>query len=88
MQQQPMQQSQQPLHQPPQAISVKDQLYLSDMLNWNLNAAKKCAFFAKQCSDTEIKQELDKTARMHEKHYQRLLTHFQSHSPLNQTTSN
>ncbi len=33
--------------QPPEMISGKDLLYLSDMLNWNLNAAKKAQHAAR-----------------------------------------
>lgn len=29
------------MKQPPEMVSVKDSLYLSDMLSWNLNAIKK-----------------------------------------------
>ncbi|RSL30398.1 hypothetical protein D7Z54_26380 [Salibacterium salarium] len=79
----PQQQQQSPdqqnvMPQPPQTVTVKDHLYLSDMLSWNLNAAKKSAFFAKQCSDMDVKKELEKTAHMHERHYQQLLPHLQS----------
>ncbi|WP_158737843.1 hypothetical protein [Alteribacillus sp. YIM 98480] len=77
-QQQQNQNQQQVMPQPPQHVTVKDHLYLSDMLSWNLNAAKKAAFFAKQCTDMDIKQELEKTAQMHERHYQQLMTHLQS----------
>ncbi|MFB5660844.1 hypothetical protein [Alteribacillus sp. HJP-4] len=80
MEQQQTASTQNVMPQPPQTITVKDQLYLADMLTWNLNAAKKAAFFAKQCSDMEIKQELEKTAQMHERHYKQLLPHLQSGS--------
>ncbi|MFC3040414.1 hypothetical protein ACFOGI_09100 [Virgibacillus xinjiangensis] len=51
MQQQPGQSSQQNMMmEPPQVLSTKDTHYLSDMLNWNLIAAKKANFYARQCS--------------------------------------
>ncbi|SFL95669.1 hypothetical protein [Salibacterium qingdaonense] len=76
-QQQPGSSPENVMPQPPQTVTVKDHLYLSDMLSWNLTAAKKAAFFAKQCMDMEVKKELEKTAQMHERHYQQLLTHLQ-----------
>lgn len=32
------------MKQPPEMVSVKDSLYLTDMLAWNLNAVKKHIF--------------------------------------------
>ncbi|WP_018921882.1 hypothetical protein [Salsuginibacillus kocurii] len=61
--------------QPPNIITVKDELYITDMMAWNLNAAKKAHFFAGQCNDQEISQALHKTAAMHEQHYNKLLNH-------------
>ncbi|GAK04220.1 hypothetical protein JCM19037_2608 [Geomicrobium sp. JCM 19037] len=76
--QQPMNQQNQTMSQPPAMISTKDQLYLSDMLNWNLTAAKKARFYAQHAMDPKIKETLDQVAGMHEKHYQRLLPHLNS----------
>ncbi|KKI93386.1 hypothetical protein WQ54_03880 [Bacillus sp. SA1-12] len=78
MQQQNMQQSQGIMQQPPAVVTTKDQLYLTDMLSWNLLAMKKAHFFASQCQDQEIKAQLDQVGQMHHQHYQKILTHLQS----------
>ncbi|NGQ95211.1 ferritin-like domain-containing protein [Brevibacillus sp. SYP-B805] len=62
---------------PPRVITNKDLLYLKDALSWELNAFKKFHFFAQQASDPQIKQALDKAGQMHQRHYQKLLTHLQ-----------
>lgn len=77
-QQQGTQNQQMVMQQPPSVISVKDQLYLTDMLSWNLLAMKKAHFFASQCSDQEVKAELDKAGQMHQRHYQMILNHLQN----------
>ncbi|WP_058306813.1 hypothetical protein [Gracilibacillus massiliensis] len=69
------QQQNQAMTQPPKMISTKDHLYLTDMLSWNLNAANKAHFFAENCSIPEVKQTIEKTCQMHEKHYNILLEH-------------
>ncbi|HSH24750.1 MAG TPA: hypothetical protein VLA13_04350 [Massilibacterium sp.] len=61
--------------EPPAVVSTKDHLYLQDMLSWNLNAMKKAHFFANQCQDAEIKQAIEQSCFMHERHYQLLLKH-------------
>ena len=80
MQQQMTQnQQQQPMMPtPPEVISTKDQLYLSDMLSWNLIAMKKAHFFAEQCSDQEIKMTLEKAGQMHQRHYNQILSHLKT----------
>jgi hypothetical protein len=65
--------------QPPHVMTGKDQLYLTDMMSWNLVAAKKCSFFAKQCQDQEVKAAIQQAAQMHTRHYDQLLQHLQSH---------
>ncbi|WP_343073133.1 hypothetical protein [Salicibibacter cibarius] len=81
MQQQPGQSGQQNMMmEPPQTLSTKDQLYLSDMLNWNLTAAKKANFYAEQCNDNDIKSACQRVAQMHEHHYQTFLSHLQQHT--------
>lgn len=80
MQNQNMQQGMgmgQPLPQPPQVITVKDSLYLKDMLSWNLLAMKKAHYFANQCQDQEVKNLLNKAGQMHQKHYQIILNQLQ-----------
>lgn len=52
MEQQPIHQNQQPIMMtPPEVVTVKDSLYLTDMLSWNLLAMKKAHFYAQQCQD-------------------------------------
>ncbi|WP_299087524.1 hypothetical protein [uncultured Metabacillus sp.] len=77
MQQQNMQQ-QGIMQQPPAVVTTKDQLYLTDMLSWNLLAMKKAHFYASQCQDQEIKAQLDQVGQMHHQHYQKILTHLGS----------
>lgn len=66
-------QSQPILMEPPQVITSKDILYLKDALSWQLLAMKKCAHFAQESTDPEIKRLMDETGRMHQAHYQQLL---------------
>ncbi|MBM0066207.1 hypothetical protein [Alkalicoccobacillus gibsonii] len=63
------------MQEPPQVISVKDHLYLNDMLSWNLLAMKKANFYASYCQDTEIKEAITQAGQMHQRHYERLLNH-------------
>ncbi|WP_088104015.1 hypothetical protein [Halalkalibacter urbisdiaboli] len=77
-QQMTMKQNQTIMQQPPAVISTKDQLYISDMLSWNLLAMKKAHFFAQQCQDPEIRQALETAGNMHQKHYQMILNHLQT----------
>ncbi|MBM4763274.1 ferritin-like domain-containing protein [Bacillus sp. B15-48] len=72
-----MDNNQVPMPNPPRAISSKDILYLKDALSWELNAFKKFHFLAEQATDEEIKQALDNAGRMHQNHYEKLLTHLQ-----------
>lgn len=79
MQQQNLGQTQQPplTKQPPAVITTKDLLYLKDHLSWQLNAMKKCAHYARECQDPQLRQALDKAGSMHQRHYQTLLTYCQ-----------
>lgn len=61
--------------QPPQVISVKDQLYLTDMLSWNLLASKKAHFFASQCQDPQVVDLINRCGQMHQRHYDAILAH-------------
>lgn len=76
-QQTPVGQQQHVMPQPPNVISTRDQLFITDMLNWNLNAMKKCHFFADQCQDQEIKTLLNKAGQMHQRHYGQILNYLQ-----------
>jgi hypothetical protein len=73
----PAQQTQVPIPVPPRVITTKDLLYIKDALSWELNAFKKFHFFAQQAIDPQIKQALDKTGKIAQQHYQKLLTHLQ-----------
>jgi len=73
----PAGQTQKTIPQPPRVITNKDLLYVKDALSWELNAFKKFHFFAQQAKEPKIKQLLDKAGRMHQAHYQKLLTHLQ-----------
>ncbi len=64
--------------QPPNIMSTKDHLYVTDMLSWNLVAMKKAYHFANECTDQEIKQALENAGQMHQRHYDKLLMHLNS----------
>ncbi|MFP7492220.1 hypothetical protein SFC66_00425 [Terribacillus saccharophilus] len=68
--------------QPPEMISEKDLLYLADMLNWNLNAAKKAQHAAGELQLTDAQEALHSVGQMHQRHYDMLLEHLQT-KPLN-----
>jgi len=77
----------QPLMQvPPAVITTKDYSYLKDELSWELLAMKKCSHFARECSDPEIRQAIDKAGLMHQQHYMQILKHLQTNN--NQAMSN
>ncbi|MBW8349913.1 hypothetical protein K0H71_10690 [Bacillus sp. IITD106] len=77
-QQNMMQQNQQQfMQQPPHVITTKDFNYINDMLAWNLLAMKKAHFVATQCQDQQIKTQLDACGQMHQRHYMKLLYHFE-----------
>ncbi|SFT21825.1 hypothetical protein SAMN05428962_5382 [Paenibacillus sp. BC26] len=65
---------------PPKVITTKDASYLKDQLSWLLLAMKKCSHFARECSDPEIGQAIDKAGKMHERHYNLLLKHLQNNN--------
>ncbi|UII55461.1 hypothetical protein LS684_17785 [Cytobacillus spongiae] len=77
MQQQNMNTQNQPMmyQQPPQVITTKDSLYLTDMLSWNLIAMKKAHFYAEHCQIPQLKAEFEKCGQMHQRHYEQILTH-------------
>ncbi len=58
----------------PNIISVKDLLYIEDMMNWNFIMNKKIYSFLECVSDSEVKEILTKTKKMHAKHYKELLS--------------
>lgn len=54
-------------------ITDKELNYLKDFLSWELLAMKKCFRAAQGCTDTEIKQALQKIGQSHQQHYEQLL---------------
>lgn len=64
-----------PYQQPPNMISSKDSMYLTDSLSWNLLAMKKAHFYAQQCQDQELKAAFDRCGQMHQQHYEKILNH-------------
>jgi|LFRM01.1.fsa_nt_gb hypothetical protein len=58
----------------PNVISVKDLLYIEDMLNWNLIMNKKIYSLGDYIEDKEITTLLNKARKMHAKHFEELLT--------------
>lgn len=65
------------MQSPPTAITTKDLDYIKDALSWELLAFKKFHHLAGHVQNTEIKQALEKAGQMHQKHYEKLLTHLQ-----------
>lgn len=77
--QQNTQNQQSPMPHPPNVVSTKDELYLKDMMSWNLLAMKKAHFFSQHCLDPEVKAAIDQAGQMHQRHYQKILGHLQGH---------
>ncbi|PLR94170.1 rubrerythrin family protein [Bacillus sp. T33-2] len=72
-----MDNTQGPIPEPPRAITTKDILYLKDALSWELLAFKKFHFLSRQVDNTEIRDAMDQAGKMHQKHFQKLLTHLE-----------
>ncbi|MDQ0154468.1 ferritin-like domain-containing protein [Robertmurraya andreesenii] len=70
-----MEHSQVPIPNPPQAITTKDISYLKDAMSWELLAFKKFHFYAEQVENEEFKQALNQAGKMHQAHFERLLSH-------------
>ncbi|MCE4050258.1 MULTISPECIES: hypothetical protein [Bacillaceae] len=70
-----MSQNQGVMMEPPEMVTVKDSLYLADMLSWNLLAMKKAHFFAQNIQDQNIKLQAEKCGQMHQQHYEKILAH-------------
>jgi hypothetical protein len=74
-----MQARQQPvMAKPPAVITAKDLDYLKDGMSWLLLATKKCAHFANECQDQEVKQLLNQIGQTHQGNYNTLLAHCQT----------
>ncbi len=72
-----------PVQQPvmskgPVVITTKDLDYLKDEMSWLLVATKKCAHFANECQDPQVKQLIDRIGKTHQQHYNTLLSHCQN----------
>ena len=78
-------QAQNVMQQPPNILTTKDHLYITDTLSWNLLALKKAHHLANECIDSEVKQAIQKAAQMHERHYEKLLKHLNAQSMSHQT---
>lgn len=63
------------MSQPPRVLSTKDDAYLTDALSWELLASKKAHSFASQCSDQQVKHQLEQLCHLHQTHYETLLSH-------------
>ncbi|NLK07410.1 MAG: hypothetical protein GX316_01760 [Firmicutes bacterium] len=61
--------------QPPEIVTTKDLAYIQDALSWELLAAKKFAMYAQMAQDADVKNLCDGLAKMHQGHYQKLLSH-------------
>jgi hypothetical protein len=55
-------------------LTTKDLAYLKDAMSWELLAAKKCAHWAAETQDPEIKSLLEKAGAMHHQHYDLMLS--------------
>lgn len=73
--------------QPPTMVSTKDQLYISDMLSWNLMASKKAHFYAGFCQNPELKAALEQAGQMHQRHYEKMLQHLNENPAPNQSNN-
>ncbi|QSS99461.1 hypothetical protein IMZ31_15460 [Pontibacillus sp. ALD_SL1] len=73
--------------QPPTMVSTKDQLYISDMLSWNLMASKKAHFYAGFCQNPELKAALEQAGQMHQRHYEKMLQHLNEKPSPNQNNN-
>ncbi len=58
----------------PNIISVKDLLYIEDMMNWNFIMNKKIYIFLEYACDSDVKDILIKAKKLHAKHYKELLS--------------
>lgn len=77
MQNQPQSQfmAQNRMPEPPQILTTKDHLYLTDALSWELDVIKKFNHFAQETQDAKAKSLMRRAAQIHQKHYSILLKH-------------
>lgn len=67
------------INQPPNVLSVKDNIYLSDMLASNLMGIKTINEYKHKLTDQEIKNILESVENMHIKHYDILLNSLENY---------
>lgn len=72
--------------QPPTIITTKDMAYLEDAMSWLLVTTKKCAHYAAECQDSEVKQLLDQIGQMHQRQYNTMLSCCQSSNAAQQVS--
>jgi len=63
------------MQQPPEIVTTKDLSYIQDALSWELLAAKKFGMYAQMAQEKAVKDICERLSRMHQNHYQRLLSH-------------
>lgn len=68
---------------PPREITTKDLAYLKDAMSWELLAMKKCNHFAQECQNNEIKSAINRTGKLHKRHYKILLSHLNTNRNFN-----
>jgi len=68
----------QPMMEPPRQVTVKDCLYITDMLAWNLLAMKKANFFAGRVQNPKVRAALERAGKMHQSHYLKILSHLKT----------
>ncbi|MDD2402731.1 MAG: hypothetical protein PHI90_04955 [Clostridia bacterium] len=66
--------------EPPQILSTKDVAYIKDALSWELDVIKKCNKFAQETQDSKIKNLIQRSVQVQQKHYNMLLKHL---NPMN-----
>ena len=55
-------------------FTPKDLNYLMDEAKQELLVAKKCNHFSKECSDKEVQELINKVGKMHQKHFEKLVS--------------
>ncbi|QVK20031.1 spore coat protein [Mycoplasmatota bacterium] len=65
------------ISQPPKILSIKDNMYICDMLANNLRCIKTISEFRKKSTDQEITNILESAEKMHIRHYDTLLESLQ-----------
>ena len=64
----------------PKMISTKDLMYVCDMFNWHLLAAKKLTFYLDYVTDEECTKKIDDLCKLHYKVCEDLINLLESES--------